>query len=350
MYDINNYSYKDEPDIKYRGFNFYSLDENGLKKYLYSKQSYVNSFLPMKNRRILLKNIIIPNKSDLITDNENQKKKVSKSFSIHNNLNKSEIIKEETPKTKNKVIKIKNDSDLNKKYQENEIFKNKLYMNNINKINNNILKKSFSVKNMSINKMNKYNLNNNNNIPIIYKPNIYFQNFHRKMNFFDIFGYNQTFKRNKLSDICNISLSYLKNNIDNVSDYKNQVNSRKSSLSPNKTDKKEIKNINEIYITKLNNSVGIDDSNSDNEKENIIKKENKNLKSILLNQIDKNYLNKYHLPDIRKIADSHKIISKINNRNPKYFGEKYDPNAYMINLKTIRERNYVGAPFEYPMY
>ena len=36
MYDINNYSYKDEPDIKYRGFNFYSLDENGLKKYLYS--------------------------------------------------------------------------------------------------------------------------------------------------------------------------------------------------------------------------------------------------------------------------------------------------------------------------
>ena len=339
MYDINNYSYKNEPDVKYRGFSFYSLDESGLKKYLFSKQSYVNSFLPNKNT-ILIRNFLLPKKSNLL--------KKSNSFSINNNLNKDNIIQKETPKKKNKVIKIKKDIDLNTKYVGNELFKNKLYMNNINKLNNNILKKSFSVKNMSINKINKYNLKGN-NIPILYKPNKYFQKFHRKMGFEEIFGYNQTFKRQNLSDLCNISLSYIKNNIENVSDYKDQVNVRKSSLSPNKNDKKEIKNINEIYITKLNNSVGINDSNSDNEKENIIKKENKNLKKILSNQTNKNYLKKYHLPDIRKIADSHKLISKINNRNPKYFGEKYDPNAFMIDIKTIKERNYVGAPFEYQM-
>ena len=343
MYDINNYSYKNEPDVKYRGFSFHSLDESGLKKYLFSKQSYVNSFLPNKNT-ILIRNFIIPKKSNLLKI-ENQVKK-SNSFSINNNLNQDNINKEETPKKKNKVIKIKKDIDLNTKYVGNELFKKKLYMNNINRVNNNILKKSFSVKNMSINKINKYNLKGN-NIPILYKPNKYFQKFHRKMGFEEIFGYNQTFKRQNLSDLCNISLCYLKNNIDNVSDYKEQVNIRKSSLSPNKNDKKEIKNINEIYITKLNNSVGIDDSNSDNEKENIIKKENKNLRKILLNQTNKNYLKKYHLPDIRKIADSHKLISKIDNRNRKYFGEKYDPNVFMIDIKTIKERNYVGAPFEY---
>ena len=343
MYDINFYSYKNEPDVKNRGFNFYSLDESGLKKYLFSKESYVNSFLPNSKNRILIKNFLIPKKVHLSNNIENQGKK-SNSFSNNNHLMKDNIFQEITPKKKNKVIQIKKDTNFNNKYVENELFKNKLYMNNINKFNKNILKKSNSEKNMSINKINRFNLNGN-NIPILYKPNKYFQSFHRKMNFEDIFGYKQSFKREKLSDLCNISLSYLKNNIDNVSDNKEQVNNRKSSLSPIKN---EIKNINEIYITKLNNSVGIDDSNSDNEKENIIQKENKNLKSILLNQINKNYLKKYHLPDIRKIADNQKLISKINNRNPKYFGEKYNPDTYMIDIKTIKERNYVGAPFEYP--
>ena len=68
---------------------------------------------------------------------------------------------------------------------------------------------------MSIDKMYKYNKNRN-NIPLIYKPNIYFQNFHRKINFEDAFGYNQTFQRKNSSDLYNLSLSYLRNNIDNT--------------------------------------------------------------------------------------------------------------------------------------
>ena len=65
MYDINFYSYKNEPDVKNRGFNFYSLDESGLKKYLFSKQSYVNSFLPNKNT-ILIRKFLLPKKSYLL--------------------------------------------------------------------------------------------------------------------------------------------------------------------------------------------------------------------------------------------------------------------------------------------
>ena len=56
------------------------------------------------------------------------------------------------------------------------------------------------MKNISIDKMYKYNKNRN-NIPLIYKPNIYFQNFHRKINFEDAFGYNQTFQRKNSSDL-----------------------------------------------------------------------------------------------------------------------------------------------------
>ena len=189
-------------------------------------------------------------------------------------------------------------------------------MNNINKFNN-TFKKSESVKNMSIDKMNKYNKNSK-NIPLLYKPNKYFQSFHRKMQFEDIFGYNQTFKRQNLSDFYNISLSYLMNNIDKTLEPEKKINL--IDIIHLVT----LKNISQLLNNKFNFTLGIDNLNRENNKDKLIKSKNKSLKQILLNQTNKNFLKKYHLPDVRKIADNHKLISKINNRNPKYLGDKYN--------------------------
>jgi hypothetical protein len=47
-----------------------------------------------------------------------------------------------------------------------------------------------------------------------------------------------------------------------------------------------------------------------------------------------------------EIADNHKLISKVNNRNIKFFGEKYNSNTYNIEVRIIKGTNYVGAPFK----
>ena len=347
MYDIDIYSYKEKPGFNNRYYNILPLDENGLKKYYFGEDSHVRVFLNKRNPILIRKLMMIHN------DNlkHNIVKSKSQSFAT---VNYSKMnLKEEKLEHNSKKPKILNKKEIkyritrplneeNRKYHENLLFRNKLYMNNSNKFNN-TFKKSESVKNMSIDKMNKYNKNKN-NIPLLYKPNIFFQSFHRKMNFKDIFGYNQTFRRKNLSDLYNISMSYLKHNIDQTlePEKKNKYN-RYHSFT-------DLKMHTQLLNNKLNFTLGIDNLNRENNKDKLIKSKNKSLKQILLNQTNKNFLKKYHLPDVRKIADNHKLISKINNRNPKYFGDKYNPNSYDIEVRTIKGTNYVGAPFKVSEY
>lgn len=343
MYDIDIYSYKEIPVFNNRNNNILPLDENGLKKYYFGKDSHVRLFLNKKNP-ILIRKLMMKNNNKL-------KYKISKSksqsFAIVNNSNinlKEEKLNHNIKNQKildKKKIKYKINSPLNeenRKFNETMLFRKKLYMNNIKKFNN-TFKKSASVKNMSIDKLNKYNLNSK-NIPLLYKPNKYFQSFHRKMQFEDIFGYNQTFKRQNLSDFYNISLSNLMNNIDKTlePEKKNKFN-RYYSYS-------DFKKNSQLLNNKFNFTLGIDNLNGENDKDKLIKTKNLSLKQILLDQTNKTFLDKYHLPDIRKIADNHKLISIINNRNPKYLGDKYIPNSYDIEIKTIKGTNYVGAPFK----
>ena len=44
MYDIDIYSYKENPISSYRDFNILPLDENDLKKYYYGKDSHIRMF------------------------------------------------------------------------------------------------------------------------------------------------------------------------------------------------------------------------------------------------------------------------------------------------------------------
>ena len=328
---IGNYSYNDKPYDTNKKFDIFTLDDKGIKKYIFSKDSHLYSFIPMKNSN-LIKLILNNNKENNIIQSRN--KKQSKNNSTEKEI--SETIR-------NKIIRNeKIDNEINKNNSEKELFKNKLKRNEVIKIQK---KKGMNElrKNMSVDKMNEYN-SNSKNIPLLYKPNKYFQSFHRNMSFEDIFGYKQPLRKKYSSDIYNISLSYLKNNLENNSNINSKINIIQNSLTP-KLKKNITKSTSCLFKGRLNLSLGIDNSFPQKEKDKIIQEKNINLKKILLNQTNETFLNKYKLPDIRKIADSQKLISKINNQNPKFFGVKYNPNAFLLNLKTIRGRNYVGNPF-----
>ena len=73
MYDIDIYSYKEIPVFNNRNYNILPLDENGLKKYYFGKDSHVRVFLNKKNP-ILIRKLMMKHKDNL-------KYKISKSKS-----------------------------------------------------------------------------------------------------------------------------------------------------------------------------------------------------------------------------------------------------------------------------
>lgn len=344
MLDIDIYSYKKKSFFSNRKFSCFPLDDKGLKKYYFGKESHVRQYLDTKNFD-LMKKLMQKKKSNKTEENEFENDKNdyhSSSIDINNiNLNneKENTIIQSENNEKNKVIKLnkKKKDEPNKNYVENILFKNRLLTNKSSRFNKDF-KKCLSVKNMSVDKINKYN-SNSQNIPIIYKPNLYFQSFHKKMNFEDIFGYNQTFQNKKVSDYYNLSLSQLKDNLNNISYFKNENNQNSNKRKLKESSSQLLKN-------NINFSLGINDTKSEDENNKILKKQNQSLKDILLNQTNQNFLKKNSLPDIRKIADNYNLISKINNKNPKYFGEKYNPNNYLIDIKTIRGTNFIGSKFK----
>ena len=344
MLDIDIYSYKKKPIFSNKKFSCFPLDDKGLRKYYFGKDSHVRQFLDTKNFD-LMKKLMQKKKTNITEENEfdiNKNNFQSSSIDINNvelTNEKQEPINESDTNQKNKVIKIKKKlkDDPNRKYVENILFKNKLLKNKSNKFNGDF-KKCLSVKNMSVDKINKYN-SNSQNIPIIYKPNLYFQSFHKKMSFEDIFGYNQSFQNKKLSDYYNISMSHLKDNLSNISYDKkhNHQNSHNKKLKESSS---------QLLQNNINFSLGINDTKSEDENNKILKKQNQSLKEVLLNQTNQNFLKKNCLPDIRKIADNYDLISKINSKNPKYLGEKYNPHNYTIDIKSIRGTNYIGNKFK----
>ena len=71
------------------------------------------------------------------------------------------------------------------------------------------------------------------------------------------------------------------------------------------------------------------------------------MRNNLFNQTSQQFLKKYHLPDIIKIADSRQIIRKQRIGLSKEMGEKYNPYSLIAPSKNRTGRNYVGDLFKH---
>ena len=103
----------------------------------------------------------------------------------------------------------------------------------------------------------------------------------------------------------------------------------------------------ELSKNNMSRSIGNVGENMEGHEREYILKMNENLKSILQKQSDKSYLNKFKLPDIRKVRESKNLIRHIRDSSNKELGENYDPEAFNFNDKHAKGRNYVGGKFEY---
>ena len=71
------------------------------------------------------------------------------------------------------------------------------------------------------------------------------------------------------------------------------------------------------------------------------------MRNNLFNQTSQQFLKKYHLPDIIKIADSKQVIRKQRIGLSKEMGEKYNPYSLIAPSKNRTGRNYVGDLFKH---
>ena len=67
----------------------------------------------------------------------------------------------------------------------------------------------------------------------------------------------------------------------------------------------------------------------------------------MFNQTSKEFLKKYHLPDVLKIANSTQLIRRQKIGLSKEMGEKYNPYSLIAPSKNRTGRNYVGDLFKH---
>lgn len=360
MFDIDIYSYQKQPVCSGK-YEIFPLDDKGLKKYCFDKEStnitYVNKLNP-----ILLKRLYGEYYMKIL--NNDQDKNISKNSEKINENNNEEIQIKNNNIQEEEKKQINNDNNIINN-QEHNLFSNKLkknYTNLVlnknqkNKIKNKFLQHSQSCFNINNNYYKKENINNSLEYnPLINKKNNnIFKKFHRKMTYQDIFGYPKPVNLKTRGNRYNHKISLLKSNVDSTIQDEHE---RSKSLSKpqtffiNKVPRND--NLNkkfsdklDYFTTVLNKSINVNHSGLLNrqEEETLIEKNNY-FKDIILNQTNPKFLKKSKLPDIRKVANCYSKIRIIKEGLTKNMGEKYNPYLY-VKDKLIKGRNYIGGVFQ----
>ena len=345
MYDIDIYTYKDKPETNSGKYNIYLLNEKGNDKYYFKKESHVTTYVDYLNP-IIYKHIV-GGEREKLPIKEGEKENVDT-----NKERKNKVIKV-TPKkmqraVSTKLIKSAKKKPMTDNYQNfdstNVFFEKMINIERKNK--------------------NKERLNHNNSCDNIYegndkkfKVNKYFQQFHRKVNFEDVFGYpmplNKTTKRN----IYNNEISFLKDEMKKTQKLRPQMHlkQRQSSFDIRNIPRTDsfIKNKNystffNSFTKKLNESINVNHSNLlDHKEQDQAITKNDDLRHKLIQQTNMNFLKKTKLPDIRKIANRTTVIRKVRTGTTKFLGEKYNPYAFVIAKQNTSARNYTGGIFQY---
>ena len=319
MYNINLYSYWKKPYTSDSYFSIHPLNEEGNEKY-YSDKSHVRHYL----KRIdpfVFKSIIGVDYNTLVeqqkSDIQTLRKLKEKGFSSNSSEKMDFVI--ENNKNDNNIDVSKNKSNYN--HEEKKISND--YNLNIN--NHDLYKK------ININTIKKCNTTRA------------ISSYKKMRDFKDIYGYD-----NK-PNFCSNGEKYqyainsmIKNNLDE-NDYIIKQQRKYDGFTARETPfiKKDRPSSSsfEHFKNRLKNTLKC-----------LNKRRAKNIKEMknnLCNQTSINFLKRYHLPDLIKIANSKQVISKQKIGFSKEMGEKYNPYSLITPSKNRTRRNIFGALFEY---
>ena len=315
MYDIDIYSYKDQPEVNNGKYNIYPLNEKGVRKYYLNKESHAITYLSHINP-IIFEHILGKKYEDLIKKEETKEPTIEDVK--EDNLIQKPIEKKETKK----------ETEEKKEREDKGLFEKKL-----TKINNN-RKLSYNKSCDDIFEKSQRR----------YKPNKYFRQFHRKMGFEDVFGYPMPLKKETKGDIINNEISFLKDEISSSISKRSQstLNIHSPTAKPSHLTPFS------IYTKNLNHSMNIHQSSSLNSTDTqSMASKNKELRKKLLQQTNQSFLKKIKLPDIRKVANTRDLIRRLPLGFTKYMSEKYNKEAFVDNKANVKGRNYVGGIFQY---
>ena len=322
MYNIDLYTYWKKNFSRGKNFSIHPLDEPGKKKY-YSKDSHCVHYLkrtdPFVFKSILgvdYNTLIRQQKEDIETLNS---LKSSKTLNTLQNSNQKEI---ETGKHKTNFIPTEEN-------QKNETEKNNYnYNNRYNTYGN------------------EEDLENDNQKKFrTFKSQRIMRPYHRVRNFKDTYGYeNLSSLKTKPGKYLNLinNIKFNKFNKEN-NEYKRKYDGYTSyeiPLIPLSSGKSQ-KNMN--FGNKLNYTLDClqkkeGGRNAMNEEE---------LKDNLFKQTSNEFLKKYHLPDVLKIASSTQLIRRQKIGLSKEMGERYNPYSLYPPSKNRIARNYVGDLFKH---
>ena len=320
MYNINLYNYWQDPYIKNKKFTIHPLNEPGKEKY-YSDQSHCNHYLkrtdPFVFKSILgvdYDTLVRQQKMDIdqlntinqkMNLNQNEEKKVNENEL--QNMNHNE---------KNKVNQMNNEN-INNKIETVDNYNN--YDRNINSLRNLGNHKSMSSS--------------------VLRP------YRKQRTFKDIYGYDNitSFKSNGEKYLYAINNMKKDNALQKVPLAQKRYDGFTVFEAPVIEKDKIHSSLFQSYNDKMGHTLNcITNSNG------VRKAMNEDeMRNNLLNQTSNQFLRKYHLPDILKIADSKQVIRKQKIGLSKEMGEKYNPYSLIVPSKNRTGRNYVGDLFKH---
>lgn len=341
MYDIDIYTYKDKPETNSGKYNIYPLNEKGNDKYYFKKESHVTTYIDYLNP-IIYNHIVGGKENDKenLDSNKNEPETSIKNRVIQPTQNKIQ------KSASTKLIKSAKKEPRRDNYQNfdstNVFFEKMLKIERRNK--------------------NKERMCESNSCDNIYerkkfKVNKYFQQFHRKVNFEDVFGYPMPLDKTTKGNIYNNEISFLKDEMKTTQKLRpqTQLKQRESNFDIRNLPRTDSFIKNKKYSTffnsftkRLNESINVNHSNllDNNEQEKVLNKNN-DLRNKLIEQTNGNFLQKAKLPDIRKIANRNMVIRRVKTGITKFLGEKYNPYAFVIEKPNTKARNYTGGIFQY---
>jgi hypothetical protein len=319
MYNIDLYKYWKDPYSEDKKFSIHPLNDEGKEKY-YSDQSHCTHYLK-RSDPFVFKSILGVDYDTLVRQQ------------------KYDIDQLNTLKNQNKIEENKlNENGLNQNG-------NKLEENKMNEMNN--IPPEINNKNETVD-MNRYDrriypnrsLGNHKSMSsLMMRP------YRKQRTFKDIFGYDNitSFKSNGEKYLYAINNMKKNNAIQKAplaqKRYDGFTVFEAPVIESNKMPSSLFRSYNDKMghtLKCINNSTGVRKAMNEDE-----------MRNNLLNQTSNEFLKKYHLPDILKIADSKQVIRRQRIGLSKEMGEKYNPYSLIVPSKNRTGRNYIGDLFKH---
>lgn len=331
MIDINLYSYDKKPFDVNDKFVINPLDDNGVKKYLYNKESHAHTYLdqinPVKMRQVYEEKQKLDEYMESVLQKRETERNLKYGLSSTNNMQKKESIKNSNEDNFH--------NNLNNERTE-DVYDSSKVMHNVGKNQAKTYTQKFypHYKKIEAKPLDeKLACFGNTNFGKLYNPKYSYQKLHKK-------SHKTRYSVNE-DEIQNLNNHHTNSRSLRKTGFESYDVPRVS----NKTTKNpvEVEQFNKKCFKSFSNFF----NSGSNDFEGYLKDYNKKLEINLLNQTGEAFLKASNLPKINLILNQPElIIKKTGIGNSKFMGSKYNPHNFgLANFKNMTKRNNNGALF-----